>query len=1028
MGKRWKYSRWGKLARCVLLAVAFCVCMVCSVLAWIGATEYGTDIFSGNPEYFMSNAYVNDVENETRGLIDQIGKAYGLSYALTEQEQMEETEETEDVYEFSITDVAEKKVYYYNIQDVVNQYWTLSEYTSPDMLEKYKSGEMDISGQYDLTDYESFVDYLYKFYGHNNYLYYSPGCFKKLFTSYGIQNKGQTVYSQMSENAWFVFDHNMTDNETYFDSENIANWYDLWMNGKNMSVGFAAYDPDSELFFSPKDGYFEVMDSYLYSVDALKDLIREKGYDEGMGASRVFVRFDSPVLPLLESYNYPLAELTGNIYLKVKDRVEALNALDQRLEKGMLVYGAQSSIFYQGNRVTKGFKNAEIKKMEHSYVLTMDLREKSAETLLEQLEDQVFAEITRESVTDGGTEGQTGKTVAGLQEQEAAAKTDEPDGADAAEANGQDEADAAEVNGQDEADAAKVSEEAAAAEAGGQEQNADEEMEPETKWYVELLEEEPDSGESLLEKDPTLNYHNMVLYVGVDPARADSAVNAYDPMSWNYRHYEFFSKAMPYLILAAVLSGLLTLWLMAGLVRTAGMVRETVFAEDVEPGMEGPDQKTEGCVLRLHRIDRISTELLVLLFGAGVTILGCSLINCFAISLDGLRDTVDQVACCSAAFIVYLMVMGLSLVRRIKAHNLREHMLLGEIGRRIFRNKAGKRKRWEDWKKILCIFAGCEVMCGLTAYFIWVWSDDPEIGVAVLAVVLFISSYALYVLVRDVRALSRAVSEISEGHLDYQVDFKGKHRLLGGLGDGLNHVGNGLKQAVETSLKDERMKTELITNVSHDLKTPLTSIISYIDLLKKEKMPTPEAEHYVEVLDQKSQRLKQLTEDLVEAAKANTGNIDLELMPLNFAELMKQAIGEFEDKFAGRKLQMIAAYPEETVVILADGRRMFRILENVLQNAYKYAMEGTRIYAKLWKEGETVCFEMKNISRDPLNISPEELMERFTRGDAARSTEGSGLGLSIAKDLTVLQGGSFEILLDGDLFKIVVRFPEYRES
>lgn len=1003
MGKRWKYSRWGKLARCVLLAVAFCVCMVCSVLAWIGVTEYGTDIFSGNPEYFKSNAYLNDVVNETRGLIDQIGKAYGLSYALTEQEQ---TEEMEDVYEFSITDVAEKKVYYYNVQDVVNQYWTLSEYTSPDMLEKYKSGEMDISEQYDLTDYASFVDYLYKLYGHNNYLYYSPGCFKRLFTSYGIQNTGQTVSSQMSDNAWFVFDHNMMGNETHLDSESIANWYDLWMDdGENMSVGFAVYDPDSELFFSPRDGYFEVMDSYLYSVDALKDLIREKGYEEGMAAGRDFMRFDSPVLPLLESYNYPLPELTGNIYLKVKDRVESLNALDQRLEKGMLVYGAQSSIFYQGNRVTKGFPDAEIKEREHSYVLTVDLREKNAETLTEQLEDQVFAEITGEAVTDEGAVEQT------------------------------------------------------------------------------------DSGESPLETDPTLNYHNMVLYVGVDPARADSAANAYDPMSWNYRHYEFFSKAMPFLILAAVLSGLLALWLMAGLARTAGMVRETDFAGVVVPGTErmrrgvlsrltglmppvikgtggvqdnaadgtagswdnavdgvsadsagagrnqrdslgktdAGENREEGYVLRLNRFDRISTELLVLLLGAGVIILGCNLINCFVISLDGLRDTVDQVACSSAAFIAYLMVMGLSLVRRIKAHNLREHMLLRQIWRHIFRNKAGKRKRWEDWKKILCIFAGCEVMSALAAYFIWDWSE-PEIGFSVFAVVMLVSSYVLCVLVQDVCALSRAVSEISEGHLDYQVDFKGKHRLLGGLGDGLNHVGNGLKQAVETSLKDERMKTELITNVSHDLKTPLTSIISYIDLLKKEKMPTPEAEHYVEVLDQKAQRLKQLTEDLVEAAKANTGNIDLELMPLNFAELMKQAIGEFEDKFAGRKLQMIASHPEETVMILADGRRMFRILENVLQNAYKYALEGTRIYAKLWKEGETVCFEMKNISRDPLNISPEELMERFTRGDAARSTEGSGLGLSIAKDLTGLQGGTFEILLDGDLFKIVIRFPEYREG
>jgi signal transduction histidine kinase len=269
------------------------------------------------------------------------------------------------------------------------------------------------------------------------------------------------------------------------------------------------------------------------------------------------------------------------------------------------------------------------------------------------------------------------------------------------------------------------------------------------------------------------------------------------------------------------------------------------------------------------------------------------------------------------------------------------------------------------------------------------------------------------------------MDKIREGDLDCKCQIDTENSLFAQVADGINHLGDGLKAAVELSLKDERMKTELITNVSHDLKTPLTSIINYVDLLKKEDIPGEDAKHYLEVLDAKSQRLKQLTEDLVEAAKANSGNIELECMPLAFDELMRQAIGEFEDKFATRNLTVVASYPEAPAVIMGDGRRIYRIIENLLQNAYKYALEGTRIYADLSNHGGEVAFTLKNVSSAQLNISPEELMERFTRGDESRTTEGSGLGLSIAKDLTKLMEGSFEILLDGDLFKVIVTFPEY---
>ena len=235
-------------------------------------------------------------------------------------------------------------------------------------------------------------------------------------------------------------------------------------------------------------------------------------------------------------------------------------------------------------------------------------------------------------------------------------------------------------------------------------------------------------------------------------------------------------------------------------------------------------------------------------------------------------------------------------------------------------------------------------------------------------------------------------------------------------------VSSAVQIAVETSLKDERMKTELITNVSHDLKTPLTSIINYIELLKKEEIESEDAKHYIEVLDGKAQRLKHLTEDLVEAAKATSGNIELNMMVIDFRELMTQALGEFEERFKEKELELIASQPEEPVRIMADGRRLYRVLENVLQNVCKYAMPKTRVYIELLKQQEKAVFTIKNVSQAPLNISSEELMERFTRGDESRTTEGSGLGLSIAKDLTALQNGKFDIILDGDLFKVVIEF------
>lgn len=273
--------------------------------------------------------------------------------------------------------------------------------------------------------------------------------------------------------------------------------------------------------------------------------------------------------------------------------------------------------------------------------------------------------------------------------------------------------------------------------------------------------------------------------------------------------------------------------------------------------------------------------------------------------------------------------------------------------------------------------------------------------------------------------IKEGIEKISEGELDYKIDLEDIHGEQRKIAEQVNSIGSGLDAAVEKNMKSERLKTDLITNVSHDIKTPLTSIINYVNLLKQEKFDDPKIQRYIEVLEEKSQRLKTLTEDVVEASKVSSGNISLEFMNINMIELIQQTSGEFEEKFQARNLTQIMNFPEEDAIVRVDGRRMWRVLANIYNNAAKYAMEGTRIYADLQTLDGKVIFSLKNISEQPLNISSaEELTERFIRGDLSRSTEGSGLGLSIAKTLTTMMGGTFDLYLDGDLFKVVIIFDK----
>ena len=266
--------------------------------------------------------------------------------------------------------------------------------------------------------------------------------------------------------------------------------------------------------------------------------------------------------------------------------------------------------------------------------------------------------------------------------------------------------------------------------------------------------------------------------------------------------------------------------------------------------------------------------------------------------------------------------------------------------------------------------------------------------------------------------IKNALKNIYEGKTDIRLNEEELTGVLKEMAIYVNDIAGGFRNAIQENLKSERLKTELITNVSHDIKTPLTSIINYVDLLKKEEIPNEKIKEYIEILNQKSQRLKKLTEDLVEASKVSSGNVKLEIEEIDIKELLNQTIGEFKDKFENKKLKIEMRMPESPSKIKADNRYMYRVIENLFSNITKYALDGSRVYIDIKENNQLISICIKNISKDKLNISSDELMQRFVRGDKSRYTEGSGLGLSIAKSLTQLQGGKFNITIDGDLFRV----------
>ena len=321
------------------------------------------------------------------------------------------------------------------------------------------------------------------------------------------------------------------------------------------------------------------------------------------------------------------------------------------------------------------------------------------------------------------------------------------------------------------------------------------------------------------------------------------------------------------------------------------------------------------------------------------------------------------------------------------------------------------------WKTALVglVIAGAEFLLYINDFYRVRYGVFLALKLVELLVVLYIAV--------SLRTLQKGGEKLSQGDFSSTIDTR---YLIGDFkryGQELNDVQSGLEQAVQEQMKAEHLKTELITNVSHDIKTPLTSIVNYVDLLKKEDMPSPAAREYIAVLDRQSHRLKKLTEDLVEASKASSGALNVELQPTDVNVLLSQIEGEYQERLAACHLTLVTQPPAPGTMIQADSRLLSRVMDNLVSNVCKYAMENTRVYVTAAERDGQAVISFKNVSRDELNISPDELMERFVRGDASRHTEASGLGLSIARSLVQLQGGRFDLAIDADLFRADITFP-----
>ena len=416
----------------------------------------------------------------------------------------------------------------------------------------------------------------------------------------------------------------------------------------------------------------------------------------------------------------------------------------------------------------------------------------------------------------------------------------------------------------------------------------------------------------------------------------------------------------------------------------------------------------------------------------------------FELRLAGILGAVSSPAAALlvAIFFATPTVMIMSVARNIRAKTFAKHTLcryilmpFGWLFRKIagfFKNlkyifaadyAKGKEKKF----KVVSALAVTAffIINALLVFFGFVFGDEFGAFLIILAFILDIAAifYCVLIIV-SLDRIMHAVSDIRHGDTDAKINTERMPLFLKNFAEDITSIGDGLKDAVDSAVKDQRMKAELITNVSHDLKTPLTSIVSYVDLLKRCNVEGEDANKYISILDEKAHRMKKLIEDLVEASKASSGAMEVHPIKVNLCEFAVQAVGEHEDELKAKEIEVVLSLPQKTVNATADPMKISRIVENLFSNIRKYAMEGTRVYADITESEDFAVLTIKNISRNQLNVPAEELMQRFVRGDSSRTGEGSGLGLSIVKNLCELQGGRFSISVDGDLFKAVVELPK----
>lgn len=455
------------------------------------------------------------------------------------------------------------------------------------------------------------------------------------------------------------------------------------------------------------------------------------------------------------------------------------------------------------------------------------------------------------------------------------------------------------------------------------------------------------------------------------------------------------------------------------------------------------NRNEDGCI-SMNLFDRIWTEVQLATCGlAAIGAVGCAVPYIKIIPMENRFDFYKAIVINKYVFDpignnVMLCISGLgmlicielavlcfvSMIKKLKARTFLESSVIVKIAKAIWHVCGRVINRFtvpsdNDEKAGAKLMRNAVVLMAVMIVLAMSW-----IGVIIdiaIVIVLFPKVINKYM---DIR---KGVSKVKAGDLDYKIEVErdaetGKPKTeFDRFAEDINQIAEATNTAVQNELKNQRMKTDLISNVSHDLKTPLTSMISYLDILKKEGLDSPNAEEYLNIVNEKTHKLKTLTEDLFEAAKASSGNIPCEIQTINLNQMLEQELAEFGDIFEDRNLEVIRKTEAEDTNVLADGKLLSRVIENLLGNIKKYALEGSRVYIDVLDETPTkLRLDIKNISRDQLNISPEELMERFTRGDASRNTEGSGLGLAIAKDLTSLMGGLFEITIDGDMFKASV--------